>query len=82
MVFNKEEILLTADCETDYGNRRLTKKEIKTREQYIKKVITDANRELVERVESDIIQGTFEDKQKKVIFCIPNDKSSIINKLN
>lgn len=79
--FNKEEILFREDCETDYGNKKITKKDIKNREDYIKKVISTANKALFEQVEGEIVHGNFTEKQKKVVFCIPNDRDSIINKL-
>ena len=79
--FNKEEILFREECETDYGNKKITKKDIKNREDYIKKIINTANKALIEQVEGDIIHGTTVEKQKKVVFCIPNDRDSIINKL-
>jgi hypothetical protein len=79
--FNKEEILFREECETDYGNKKITKKDIKNREDYIKKIIHTANKALIEQVEGDIIHGNTVEKQKKVVFCIPNDRNSIINKL-
>ena len=57
------------------------KEEILFREEYIKKIINTANKALIEQVEGDIIHGTTVEKQKKVVFCIPNDRDSIINKL-
>ncbi len=81
--FNKDDILLQDECEVDYGNKRYTRKAIKTRLDYMKKLITNANMELYNEVESEIIKDTSkEDKQKKVVFCIPNDRNSILNKLN
>jgi hypothetical protein len=80
--FNKEEILLQEECDVDYGQKKFTKKDLKIREEYIKKLITNANKELIQKVEEEIIQGKFEEKQKKVVFCIPNDKSAFLSKLN
>jgi hypothetical protein len=80
--FNKEEILMQTTCETDYGNKKITKKDLKNREEYIKKMISTANKELYEEIEGQIIKSDFIEKSKKVVFCIPNDRSSILNKLN
>lgn len=77
--FKKEDILFQPECETDYGNKRVSRKEIKTREEYLKKIITTANKKLYELVEGNIIYGNFAEKPKKVVFCIPNNRDSILN---
>jgi hypothetical protein len=80
--FNREDILYQEECETDYGDKRITKQDIKNRKDYIKKIIEKSNKELYEKVEDEIISGNFQEKQKKIVFCIPNDRTSIVNKLN
>lgn len=80
--FNKEEILLQEECEVDYGQKKITRKDMKNRVEYLKNVISNANKELIQKVEDDIIQGKFEDKKNTVVFCMPTDKKAFINKLN
>jgi hypothetical protein len=80
--FNKEEILLQEECDVDYGRKKITRRDMKIREEYVKNVISNANRELIQKVEDDIIQGKFEDKKNTVVFCMPTDRKAFINKLN
>ncbi len=80
--YNKEDILLREDCEVDYGDKRITRKEVRNREEYMKRVISEANKEVFSKVEGEIINGVYREKDKKITFCIPNDTSSIISKLS
>lgn len=81
--YDKTEILITNTCEVDYGNKRVTKKEIKKREQFIKTSINKANKILEMQFEDEIIKSTFnKENTKRVLFSIPHNKERILNKIS
>ena len=81
--YDKNEILITNTCEVDYGNKRVTKKEIKKREQFIKTSINKANKILEMQFEDEIIKSTFnKENTKRVLFSIPHNKERILNKIS
>lgn len=80
--YNKEDILLQSNCEVDYGDKKINKKEENNRELYLKNMILNANKNLIQKVEGEIINGNLIEKEKKVAFCIPHNRNSILNKLN
>lgn len=69
--FKKEDILSVEECETDYGDRRITKQDVKNREDYVKKIINVANKELYDTVEEEMVTGNLKEKHTKVVFNIP-----------
>lgn len=80
--FNPEKIPIKKECETDYGNKRITKKQIKEREHYMKISISNANRILEEKFEGGIIKSTFQENTQKVLFDIPHNKEKILSHIS
>lgn len=80
--YNKDDILLREECEVDYGDKKITRKDLKNREEYVRKIISEANKEVFTKMEGEIVNGVYKEKHKKITFCIPNDTSLIISKLS
>ena len=80
--FNPQQIKINTTCETDYGNKRITKKQIKEREHNVKISISIANRSLEEKFEGGIIKSTFQENTQKVLFDIPHNKEKILSHIS
>ncbi len=79
--FKKELILIRDECETDYGEKRISKKERKERKDYVENQIKNGNKEYLNSIEDDIAKGKLDAKPKKVTFLIPTDRHIILNNL-
>jgi hypothetical protein len=78
--YNRDGINLFQDgCNTDYGDRRISRKELKNRKDYITNVISIANERYINAVEEEIVTGNYRQRHSKVVFCIPNSIETVIN---
>jgi hypothetical protein len=75
--FNRNEILFHEKCEVDWGEKKVTRKDIKKRSDYIMNRIKLANQELRENIEEQIIKGNIK-KERTIWFNLPIDFNSIM----
>jgi hypothetical protein len=78
--FNKESILFQNSCEIDWGEKKVTKKDIKKRADYITNRIKLANQELRDDVEGQIVKGNYK-KERTIGFSLPVDYDSIMTRI-
>jgi hypothetical protein len=79
--YESSNILSQTDCLTDYGDKRVTKKDIKNRKEYINNIIKKANKKFLESYEKDLITGKVDERNTRVSFSIPNDFQTVLNKM-
>jgi hypothetical protein len=76
--YNRDTILKQESCEIDWGEKKITKKDLKKRSDYILDKIKVANQELRDDLESQIVRGNFKKKENTIAFCLPADCETVL----
>jgi hypothetical protein len=79
--FNRECILSQETCEVDWGEKKITKKDLKKRNDYILNRIKIANQELRDELEGEIVRGNFRKKERTIGFNLPIDFETVITSI-